>query len=257
MTPHAIDGHDLLRRYFVRSLGFHAGLLAFAVAYTLFANRLRETFGDPNTSGGGSVLVTPVAQIPIPSPPGRVNPVANDTESEAPKTEARPKPPAEIPEPDAVKIKGKKRPRRQTDIAASQQKFRDPEERINQLLSQDAPRAVSPMLGVQGSGGIGTGGNPFGQRFGWYGQLIRQRVAERWKTQDVDMRVRQAPPAIVTFVIQKDGTVRDVKVAQSSGNYQVDSSAQRAIIEAAPFPPLPQGFEKSTANVELWFELKR
>jgi TonB family protein len=44
---------------------------------------------------------------------------------------------------------------------------------------------------------------------------------------------------------------------QRSGNPTLDYSAQRAVLEAAPFPPLPAGFERDSARVEINFELKR
>jgi protein TonB len=114
------------------------------------------------------------------------------------------------------------------------------------------------MIGVQGSGGVGaSASSPFGNRFGWYEKLIRERVAQRWRTNDVDSRLRTAPAAIVTFTIAKDGNISNIKIFQSSGNYALDQSAQRAVYEANPMPPLPQGFEKNSANIEFWFELKR
>ena len=42
--------------------------------------------------------------------------------------------------------------------------------------------------------------------------------------------------AIVTFDLQRDGSVRNVRIAQSSGNKALDYSAQRAIYDASPFP---------------------
>ncbi len=59
------------------------------------------------------------------------------------------------------------------------------------------------------------------------------------------------------FEIMKDGRARDVKVMQSSGNYEVDRSTQRAILEASPFPPLPDGFERDSARVQMNFQFKR
>jgi protein TonB len=114
------------------------------------------------------------------------------------------------------------------------------------------------LIGQPGSGGIGVGqGSPFGNRYGYYVDLLRQRVAQKWRTGDVDARIRTAPPAIVTFTIRRDGSVSSVRVVQTSGNLALDLSAQRAIAEAAPFPPLPTGYERNDVPIEFWFELKR
>ena len=117
---------------------------------------------------------------------------------------------------------------------------------------------VSPLVGQTGAGGIGVGpGTPFGNRFGYYVDLLRQKVAQKWQTADVDPRLQNAPPVVVTFTILRNGSVKDIRVAQRSGNFALDASAQRAISDAAPFPPLPQGFDKNEAPIEFWFRLKR
>ena len=113
------------------------------------------------------------------------------------------------------------------------------------------------MVGQTGSGGVGMGqGSTFGTRFGYYEELLKQQVARKWTTGDVDPRLKTAPPVIVTFTILRDGSARDVRVAQRSGNAALDYSAQRAVLDASPFPPLPQGFEHSQAHVEFRFELR-
>ena len=119
--------------------------------------------------------------------------------------------------------------------------------------------ASSPLYApAPGSGGVGVGeGTPFGTRFGAYAALIRDRVAQKWRTEQVDARIRSLPSAIVTFDIQRGGQVRNVRVVQSSGNVALDYSAQRAVMEAAPFEPLPAAYSGSSATIEFWFTLKR
>jgi protein TonB len=114
------------------------------------------------------------------------------------------------------------------------------------------------MIGQTGSGGVGVGtGSPFGTRFGWYAQILRDKVARAWHTGDVDPRLKTAPVVIVTFTLLRSGEVRNVKVAQRSGNAVLDYSAERAIYDAAPFPALPPGYENNQASIEFWFELRR
>ena len=113
------------------------------------------------------------------------------------------------------------------------------------------------MFEKPGSGGVGVGpNNALGTRFGAYADLIAQRVTEKWQTGGL-AGVRTAPVVIITFDILRDGSVRNVQVAQHSGNSTLDYSAQRAVIDAAPFPPLPPGFDRNEANVELRFQLQR
>jgi len=47
-----------------------------------------------------------------------------------------------------------------------------------------------------------------------------------------------------------------VKVDQTSGVLAVDLSAQRAVMDAAPFPALPPGFTRNDAQIQLRFELR-
>jgi protein TonB len=251
---------DRLGAGFAQSVMVHGLLAGALVGWQAYSSRAREQWGDPNAIAGGSVAITAVARIPIPARPGPVNPVANDTESELPTPPKQAKPEPKIEDDrEAIAIKSKREPRKTTDIAASRQRYRpETADRENQIYSNTGQRAVSPMMGVEGAGGVGTGtGSPLGARFGWYEALLRQRVAQKWRTQDLDARIRQLPVAIVTFTILRDGTIRGTKVVQSSGNYVLDVSAQRAILDAAPFPPLPPQFERDSANIEFWFELKR
>jgi TonB family protein len=100
-------------------------------------------------------------------------------------------------------------------------------------------------------------GSPLGDRFGYYVDILKQKVAQKWRTGDVDPRIRSAPPAIVTFTIRRDGSISGVRIEQTSGNFALDASAQRAIADASPFPPLPAAFEKNDVSIEFWFQLQR
>jgi outer membrane biosynthesis protein TonB len=38
---------------------------------------------------------------------------------------------------------------------------------------------------------------------------------------------------------------------------QLDRSAQRSVVDANPFPPIPAAFTRNQADIELTFELRR
>jgi protein TonB len=114
------------------------------------------------------------------------------------------------------------------------------------------------MYGVTSSGGVGIGqSSPFGTRFGYYAQILRDQVARNWRTEQIDPRLKTAPLVIVTFELLRSGAIRDVRVLQSSGHFELDNSCQRAIYDAQPFPPLPAGFERNSAVIEFQFQLRR
>jgi TonB family protein len=261
--PDILSQQDSLTRPLAASLAAHALFFASVFAYTVIGPRARELWGDPNALGGGSVAITPVSQIPVITAGGMKNPVANDTESRVPapppKPEAaRKRQPAE--DPDAISLRTAQLKKKQTDIAASRQRYRPlKEERPNQLYSATGQAMSSPMYGLTtGSGGVGVGpGGAFGTRYAWYERLLRERVARAWRTDDVDPRLQTAPHVIVTFEIVRDGSVRNVRLLQRSGNLALDNSAQRAILQAGPFPQLPADYNRDSASVEFWFQLKR
>jgi TonB family protein len=203
-----------------------------------------------------------VNSIPLPHH-GAENPVANDTESQVPQTPAKPVEKVQeekLPPPDAVPLKSKKAKKEPDKVASEKRRFRpfkdlDP----NQLTAKEAPQVANPLFSaLPGAGRVGTGANTtLGTRFGAYSQQIQQLIASKWRTSDVDASINSAPTVIATFDLYRDGSARNVKILQRSGVPTLDFSVQRAILEASPFPPIPPGFDKDSAKVEFWFELKR
>jgi protein TonB len=256
-----LDQRNSLSVPLVVSVVVHGGLFSLIALYTSLGMSGRVTWGNPHSlGGGGSVGVQSVKQLPMPVRSGATNPVANDTESRVPQA---PKPePKKVraPEPDAIPLRARDVPRKSTFMRSQQPSdYQNRQQgRANQLYSSKGQALSSNMFGgMQGTGGVGVGRGTFGSRFGWYSDLLEQRVSQKWRTDEVDPRLQTAPPAIVTFEIRKNGSIGSVKILQSSGNRALDYSAQRAIFEAAPFPPLPQGYDRDSAQIEFWFQLKR
>ncbi len=255
-----LDARESLRTPLIGSVLFHCGIFATLFLVTFLTNRSHDTFGDPDSLGGAGVTVTPVSSIPLPDRGGIRTPVANDTESKVP-APPKPQPKQAVKEdPDAIPLKGRTKAAREKETPASRQRYRTvPEDKPNQLYSSTGQTMSNPMYGLTaGSGGVGVGsGSPFGNRFGAYAQLLRDRVARAWRTQDIDPRLQTAPPVIVLFDVLRSGEVRNIRLFQRSGIPALDYSAQRAVQDAAPFPPLPAGYERDSATVELVFHLKR
>ncbi|MBK5294562.1 MAG: TonB family protein [Acidobacteriia bacterium] len=261
VSPHdTLDRRQPMRSPLVGSLALHASFAGVLAFYAWQGTHSRESWGNPDSLGGGSVAISPVSQIPLPNRGGLVNPVANDTESrvpQPPKPEARKETVRE--DPDAIAIRGREKKPAPAARPASPQRYVPPSaQRPNQIYSSSGAAATTPMFGTTGSGGIGVGsGSPFGNRFGYYEQLLREKVGRNWQTQTVDPRMQTAPPVIVSFEILRNGTIRNVTVLQRSGDATLDYSCQRAILESAPFQALPAAFERDSAVIEFWFQLKR
>ena len=259
----ALDRPEPLGKWFVGSLVFHGLLVSGLVLFGWLENRPKLIFGDAKGGGFGSVAVNAVSSIPLPQRSGPVNPLANQTESRVPEPPPKPKPKPQVkaPEPDAIPLKSRNAEKKASEAASVRNKAREKQvDPPNQLYNPSGQAVVSPMIAMQGGGGVSVGNNsPFGMQFGWYATLLRDRVARAWKTTDVDPRLHSLPQVVVTFTIERDGSVASgsVRIEQRSGNSAMDFSAQRAILDAAPFPALPAGFTRNSADVEFTFELRR
>jgi TonB family protein len=258
MQPHAdiLDQQESLGGPFVQSVLLHAAIAGALIISSISLQHSRQVWGSANTSSGTAVAINSVKTIPLPSRAGKINPVANDTESLVPQASTpkpEPKKQVEVPE-KAIPLPSKlakKQPR--PEVSKVYRPVPIPE---NQLLSHVGQAAVSPMFQKPGSGGVGVGPNSaFGNQFGAYADLVVQRVTEKWQT--TGLAGLHLPIVVITFDILRDGSVKNPQIAQRSGNSTLDYSALRAVLDAGPFPPLPPNYSGSSTNVELRFQLQR
>jgi TonB family protein len=256
MTAYAdmFDQRESLRKPFIGAVTLHC-LLVGGMLLSVWLKGSVNPFGDKN-AGGAAVGIEAVSAIPLVHH-GETNPVANDSPSEVQQEPAKQERIKREPvSKDAIPIKTKLAKQAPKETARSTYKSFD-EIDPNKVYSKQ-PQAVStPMYQAAGAGQIGVGLNTtLGTRFGEYAARIRQLVAEKWSTGDVDATLKTAPTVIATFELMRDGSVRNVRIAQSSRVSALDFSVRRAI-EDAKLPPIPADFDKSSATVEFMFELKR
>ena len=243
------------------SLLFHGALLALVL---VSPHLMPKTIllGSP-THNSGSIGVNVVKSIPIPQREGAINRVANDTQSivpQKPEPKVTPKPVAKekTPPVNAIQIPSKvKEKRKKVERAATSNPFLPDEPYKKNQVFSDTPQAMkAPEFGIQGTNGIGVGpANPFGEQYGWYAQQIFDRVGQKWIRSDVTSRPHAR--AVVQFLLLRDGSVENVKLIQPSGSYTLDTSAQRAVLDAVPLPPFPRGFPYKSISVDLNFELQQ
>jgi len=252
-----LEERDSLGGPFLQSVLLHAAIAGLFVVSSMSYTRSHEVWGSATTQLGDAVQVNAVKNIPLPSRAGLVNPVANDTESQVPQApKPQPKQKAKPPEPKAIPLKSRHMDTRSLE-QMSPQRYQPRTPPANQVFSSQAPAAVSPMFEKPGAGGVGVGPNSvFGNRFGAYADLVIKRVTEKWQTSGM-AGIQTAPMVVVTFDILRDGSMRNSRVVQSSGNTTLDYSALRAVMDAAPFPTLPPEYDRNVANVELRFQLKK
>src|ERR1035438_1570058 len=261
MSPHVdiLEQTDRLAPSFFGSLGFHGLLVGAVLGAGWVQSRNTISMGDPNGGRFGAVTVNPVASIALPSHGGPKNPVATDTESAVPVPvlKAKPAPTVTAPALPAIPIPSRSAKSRPSPAAAPPDKWRASQKDLpNQLYSTAGTRVSTQDYALSGGGGVGVGNNsPFGNQFGAYADLLRTRVAQFWKTTDI--RASHAPVVGVTFTLRRDGSVTGIRITQRSGISALDISAQRAVMDAAPFPQLPPQFPKNEAEIEFLFQLKQ
>lgn len=258
MQQHAdiLDEQDSLGGPFLQSVLLHVAVAGALVISSINFEHSHQVWGSTNTGAGTAVAINSVKTIPLPARAGQINPVANDTESQVPQEpKVEPKKQVKVPDEDAIPLKSrlaKKQPKPEAS-----QKWHPKLIPENQIFSRLAPAAVSPpMFEKPGAGGVGVGPNStFGNEFGAYADLVVRRVTDKWQTNG--LAGQNVPMAVITFDIARDGSVRNPKIAQHSGNATLDFSALRAVTDAAPFPPLPPNYSGSSTSVELRFQLQK
>lgn len=87
-----------------------------------------------------------------------------------------------------------------------------------------------------GTGVIGGGGGGIGNRFAWYGALIKDRIQEAVAK---DKKLREADYRVMVNVwVDAGGTVTRAELLSSTGNAEVDSALKLALRN---LPPLREG----------------
>jgi periplasmic protein TonB len=256
------DGRENLRGPLLASIVFHGLLLVFAVAYTLWGSRLGKGWGT-SLNTGSAIHVNAVASLPgVPLPSPRL--IAPSTVAvESPglyKTEPVPKPPPtqdmekipkfkEAVKPDNRKILANKRI--QKDIVPP------PANAIPYGQGGKPAMSYSAVTTAAGEAGVAIGQGDFGERYGWYVQAVRNRISGNWLLSTVSPSILSAPRVYVDFDIQRDGTIANPRVTQSSGIPEVDRSALRAVLASSPLTPLPPDYSGNKVSVEFYFDYKR
>lgn len=251
-----LDQRDPLGGPFLISVTVHLSVLAALIFGWYWMNRARETLGDFNPAGGPAYAVSAVSKIPIPQHDAPLNPVAADTKSSVPVAPAKEDVQKKLPEPDKNVFEIADKKKKQAQQPLHQQQYMQPAPK-NQVYGQTRTAVSSPMFGGQsGAGQVGVGPNsPLGTRLGWYAEIVRQRLAQQWLTNGLDARTEQAP-AVVSFVIMRDGSIRNVRLIQGSGNPNIDNTAERAVYQASPLPPLPPQVTDSYIPAQFTFNLR-
>jgi periplasmic protein TonB len=84
-------------------------------------------------------------------------------------------------------------------------------------------------------------------KFGYYIDQLLSAIDSKWVRPPLGNEVK----AVISFRIQRDGSLTDLQVAQSSGYNSFDLAALRAVQNASPFAPLPRAYRNDSLGVSL------
>jgi len=102
------------------------------------------------------------------------------------------------------------------------------------------PETILKITGAAGS-------NPYWAR-------VQSIISSQWEPPPIDM-AGQTYTVIVKFRLQRDGTIKDVVVQQSSGNAYFDMAGQRAVLRPRILPLFPADMAESYKDVEMVFRV--
>jgi len=246
-----------LRQYLIYSIIMH-GSLALVIAVSAFIQFRQTRWGGIGGDlGGTKVTLAPAAGIHMPRESVVTESKAVDPTKGLHK-EDPPKPPE--PKTDATKIpKFEKEkplpPSRKSRTLENKTPVHDNDVPYGKEGNPDLPTGYSQTPGG-GSSGVtvqGAGSADFAARYGWYIAAAKRRVAPNWNLLFLDPSVRNSRTlhCVISFTIMRDGTLKNIRVAESSGNSSWDTSGLRAIQSSIPFPPLPNDWAPGEVSV-LW-----
>jgi protein TonB len=211
------------------------------------ALKVIDGFVVPLPRGGGG---TPNVEPPAPAAP--------QPEPPAP----QPEPPAPAPPPKVIKPP-KEAPKRGLPPVDSKKRTRATP------APTPPPRAGAPERGTGAASGAAAGGTgrasatpgiefgppgpgvPGGSDAGdYYLAGVQRKIWTLWTQQ---IKTGFTRPVTVSFTILANGSVEDVRVVQSSGASLLDFAAQRSVLSAAPFAPLPKDYGTNRYTIQAIF----
>lgn len=261
----------------VGSIMLHLGIVALVALYVFLVGRFHGGIWGNSESAPGAIqatLVSSAPSIPLPSENKPTdNVLATQTPSQAPAPPA-PEKTVQAPPPDAIPIPEKEKtskakqapqkaeapvkPQPQKQVTPTSTKHAQPvpnqQNRANfgEATQSNIPRSTTSN--PNGNNPVAVNGGDFGSRFPWYVDLIRRKTAQNWLTQEVSPNTPAGARVYLSFVIARDGSPSQVRIAQSSGSPTLDTSCLRAVQRVDTYGPLPNGYNGGSLSVSYYCE---
>ena len=233
-----------LKKTLILSVLFHAGLAFILLSIAL--SRSTRSFAPQ---------VYRVDLVALPSSPTTPVPPAAVKEVAAEPAPPIPKPPVQEAVRPKIEIKKppvKPRPKSVAPVAAvpSSVKAGATAPSKEAAIQKNSPvAAISPMNTQVLAKVEGLDPNS-----SYYGNITR-KIEIYWSPPFES--TAEIKEAVVNFILYPSGRIADPTIEKSSGNVFFDQAALRAVYEANPLPPFPQGIRDSSLKVHFSFLLKK
>lgn len=90
-------------------------------------------------------------------------------------------------------------------------------------------------------------------RYQDYFMLIRGLIARKWSYPEDARNRKDMGAVLLEFTLSRSGTLKDVSVAESSGNSLLDQAAAEAVMRASPYPPMPDHIDREPFVISAMF----
>lgn len=234
--------NDAIKPYLARSLGVHlAGLAAFAFLASRAAVKADKVYMIDFVGGTTATIQSAGASAPAAG-------------SRAP---AAPREVAAQTDPDAVNVKGRRRPialpRPSLLRGSSATPDLAPAPESSSLAGPGMSAAPGPSLAPGPGASAGAASESAGVStdlifpYPWYISQVRLMLWQEWQKR----MPRLDAQGDVSFAILRNGTATDLAVESSSGDAGFDKAALESVQAAAPFPALPSDFREPFLKIHL------
>lgn len=213
--------------------------------------------GNPNAPAAPTLPARPRAPVAPRVPEPEPVPKALEPPREAPRREtpslpapslpvARPLPPrATLPRPGEKEL---------PSLATPPSGARRGEKAAESTRPPETASLGAPTGSAAGQGRLTLDVSDFPHA--WWVRAALAKVQDRWQRQNQFSEPPQKPQLLVE--VQRDGSIaRMPMIEKSSGNAQYDQAAVRAVMEASPFPKLPDDWAGNLLRMHINFELER
>lgn len=252
-----------LGKFFTYSFFLHAAA-AGAIVVSIIFHWNGQSWGDVGAPGEGTVQVklasnSSIAALPMPTPPVIDDSKTFDPTNSLYKETPQPKPP-ELPK-DVVKIpKMEKEKPRPIEHKSRVMDNKTPPPDNAAISHGGQPKLQSGYSQVPNSAAAGVqiqsaNGGDFAGRYPAYVAAMIRKISQNWNQSSIDPAARgsRSIRATATFTIMRDGTVKDIRIIDSSRNSSFDNSGLRALYDASPMPALPGDYSGSFLTVTFDF----